>query len=84
MEFIKFVLYKVWFNKNVISYVKGKECNKYFQDQYKTLDDKTLKKLKYLRKFLNTDEIHITCMSFNTKHDGDYNYYRNVLIKNNK
>jgi len=84
VEFIKFVLYKVWFNKNVIPYVKGKECNKYFQNQYKTLDNKTLNKLKYLRKFLNTDEIKITCMSFNTKHDGDYNYYRNVLIKNNK
>ena len=84
VEFIKFALYKSWFNKNITPYVKGKQCSNYFQDQYKTLDNKTLNKLKYLRKFLNTDEIHITCMSFNTKHDGDYNYYRNVLIKNNK
>ena len=59
-------------------------CSEYFQKEYKKLDNKTFKKLKYLKKFLNTDKINLTCISFNTNHDGDYNYYKNILIKNNK
>lgn len=84
VEFIRFVLYKVWLNKDIIPYVRNQNCNDYFQAEYKKLNNKTLSKLKYLRKFLNTDELKITCISFNTKHDGDYNYYKNILIKNNK
>lgn len=84
VEFIRFVLYKYWFGKEICPYVRGINCNSYFQKEYNKIEDETFKKLKYLKKFLNTDELKITCISFNTKHDGDYDYYKNVLIQNNK
>ncbi len=84
LEFIRFVLNKYWLGKDIIPYVRNMNCSEYFQKEYKKLDNKTFKKLKYLKKFLNTDKINLTCISFNTNHDGDYNYYKNILIKNNK
>ena len=44
-------------------------------------NENTFKKLKYLKKFLNTDSINITTIGKNTTHDSDYKYYKEILIK---
>lgn len=81
VEFIKFVLSKYWLDKEVESTVRNCNCCDYFRQEYKNISDKVFKKLKYLKKFLNTDSINISTIGKNTIHDGDYDYYKEILIK---
>jgi hypothetical protein len=80
VEFIKYALNRIWLDKMTIPYVKGIRCDKYFNEEFNKLDKSTLKKIKYLRKFLNTDKIDIICISTTTTHDGDYNYFKKLLV----
>lgn len=80
VEFIKYALNRIWLNKMTIPYLKGIRCDKYFNEEFNKLDKSTLKKIKYLRKFLNTDKIDIICISTATTHDGDYNYFKKLLV----
>lgn len=80
-EFIRYALSKYWLKKDITPIVRGMNCAQYFEEEYEKLSPQTLKKLKYVKKFLNTEEICITCIGQNTKHDGDYKYYKNILIK---
>lgn len=81
VEFIRFVLSKYWLGIELKSVVKGQNCYNYFKEEYKKINEKTFKKLKYLKKFLNTDSINITTIGKNTTHDSDYKYYKEILIK---
>lgn len=79
MEFIKFVLYKIWLDEDYKPFVNGHDCSDYFKNEYNKLDDKTKKKLRYVKKFLNTNKLDILCICKQTKHDGDYSYYADML-----
>lgn len=81
LKFVEYVLNRVWFNKIIKVECRGKDCNKYFAEAYKTVPNNIMKKVKYLRKFLNTDKIHLSSYCITTKHDGDYEYYRKTLLK---
>jgi hypothetical protein len=81
LEFIKYVLYKVWFKKNYIPNVRGINTSKYFFEEYKKLSSKTLSKIKYFRMFLKTDTLKIIPVCKYTTHDSDYSYYVNILQK---
>lgn len=82
VEFIIYALNKIWFNKEVDPIVNGMNCKEYFREIVKNLSKPTLKKIKYLRKFLNTNEVDIICIGTNTTHDGDYEYFKQLLLKN--
>lgn len=82
LEFVKYVLNRVWFNKMTEATCRGKKCDKYFDKAYKSIPDNIMKKVKYLRKFLNTDKINLSSYCIRTEHDGDYEYYRKILIEN--
>lgn len=82
LKFVEYVLNRVWFNKKEDIYVKDVNCKSYFEEAYRTISDNTIKKVKYLRKFLNTNQIELKSACITTKHDGDYKYYRKVLIEN--
>lgn len=82
LKFIEYVLNRVWFNKKIDIEVKGMNCKKYFEEGYRELSNISLKKIKYLRKFLDTDKICLLSVCKNTKHDGDYKYYKQVLLEN--
>jgi len=83
LEWIKFVLFRVWFNVDCIVFVAGKECTKYFNEQYRKLDRKTTTRLKYFKKFLitnpATNSIRIYHFTEKTENDGNYDYFRKVL-----
>jgi hypothetical protein len=52
LEWIKFVLYKIWYNK--VYEVKGrlnKSTQQYFDEQYNLLSKKVKNKIKYYKKF---------------------------------
>lgn len=82
VEFIQFALNKIWLNKDTTPYVRNMNCKDYFEKEFLKLEKSTLKKIKYLRKFLNTDNVEIICVGRQTEHDGDYEYYRKILLDN--
>jgi len=59
--------------------VKGHNCIKYFEDNYKCLSFETKKKVDYYKKFLLTNDTHIIPITANTTHDSNYDYYRKIL-----
>lgn len=87
LEFVRYVLYRRWLdkeyqtninrhnNKNIIN-----NCNSYFNQCYKNLEDKTKKKLDYFKPYLNTDEIKLCSVCGSTVHDGDKEFYKNILL----
>lgn len=85
IPFVLFVLNKIWLDKEIQSKVRN-ECNvtDYFREQYQKLNKKTINKIKYFKKFLNTEKIYLTTMGFQTKNDGKYEYYKDLLIQRNK
>lgn len=80
VELLKFVLNKRWLNIDIIPYVKSHNCHTYFTEIYRKLDEKTLKKLDYFKKFLCTDNLDLEIWSDATIHDGQIDYYKNILI----
>lgn len=81
LKFIEYVLNRYWLNKEPEIKVKDMICNNYFREEYKSIDDKVFRKLKYLKKFINTESINLKSICKNTIHDSDYEYYKNILIK---
>lgn len=79
--FIRFCIELCWFGE-VLSEpnVKGNNCTKYFHGLYCNLENRTLLKLKYFRKFLITDNIHLDIQCATTNHDGDIEFYKSILI----
>ena len=83
LEFIKYVLLRRWFNKeNIHSFVKGHNVTEYFERQYNTLKDETKKRLDYIKKFLNTDTIHLESYCKKSLYDGQYDYYKELVKAN--
>lgn len=85
--FIKYVLYKRWIGVDYKAILKrsdnkeGINCTRYFEQCYNKLDDRTLRKLDYFKPFLMTEDIKLNYCSSATIHDGDKEFYRNILIK---
>jgi hypothetical protein len=82
LQFVIYVLNIVWFNKNEPALVRTINCQKYFYEEYKKLDKKVLKKIKYFKKFLLTDKLNIAIKSRQTNLDNKYNLYKNILKEN--
>lgn len=88
LEFVKYVLNRRWLNQEYITNVnrsKNQEiqnnCNDYFDKCYQQLEDRTKKKLDYFLPYMNTEDIKLECVTDCTKHDGDKEFYREVLRK---
>lgn len=84
IEFIKYVLKRHWLGVYETTYVKGCDSTHYFEEVYRNLDKRTLRKLDYFKKFVKTKEIDLVGFSTATNHDGDYNYYVNLLWEAHK
>ncbi len=84
IEWIRFVLNKVWFrNTNqALVRVRRNDVTKYFEKQYDKLSRKTKNKIKYFRKFLLTNKIKLKIIAGRTKNDGNYDFYKQVLKEN--
>lgn len=79
LRFIKYALSRRWLNKIVDAKVKGYDCSNYFDECYRALDKRTLKKLDYFKKFLRTESVNLQGVPSPTDKDGDYEYYKNIL-----
>lgn len=87
IEFIKYVLHKRWLNEEYLTDCnrsKGehirKDCNSYFESCYRNLEDRTKKKLDYFKPYV-VGVIDIETVTDSTIHDGDKNFYKNILLR---
>ena len=79
IEFIKYVLNRRWLDKEEKAFVRGHNVTEYFRQEYSKLSENTKKKLDYVKKFLNTDEIHIETCCRKSYHDGQYEYFKELV-----
>jgi len=87
IEFLKYVLYKRWLNEEYLTdcnrskgnYIR-KDCNSYFESCYRNLDSRTKKKLDYFKPYV-VGEINIKTVTDATIHDGDKEFYKEILLK---
>lgn len=56
-----------------------KDCNSYFDSCYRSLEDRTKKKLDYFKPYV-FGQINIRTVSSSTVHNNDKEYYRNILL----
>lgn len=87
VEFIKYALYKRWLNQEYLTDCNRsngehirKDCNSYFESCYKNLEDRTKKKLDFFKPYV-VGEIKIATVTDVTTHDGDREFYRNILLR---
>lgn len=87
LEFLKYVLHKRWLNEEYLTdcnrsngaHVR-KDCNSYFESCYRNLEDRTKKKLDYFKPYV-VGRISIVAVTDATMHDGDKEFYREILLK---
>lgn len=83
LEFVRYAINRRWFgNTEVKAYVKSNDVTEYFAQEYAMLSERAKKKLDYIKKFLNTDEIYLYSLCCHSAHDGDYEYYRKFIKEN--
>lgn len=85
VEFIKYALHMRWLKQLYQPRISrsgckenGHKCEEYFNQCYQDLSDKAKKKLDYFMPFV-AGEINIVTKSDSTIHDGNKNYYRDIL-----
>lgn len=82
LEWIKFVLSDKWHHELYIP--EGKKHRSgpgYFKSQILKLDSQSKSRIRYFRKYLN-GPLHIYGVSKPTVHDGNFSYYKKIIIKN--
>lgn len=79
MEWIRFFLNRLWLNKRVRPKVHQVELQEIFYEQYTLVSKKTKNRLKYFRKFINTDSIRLISLTKSTMIDGHNDKYISIL-----
>ena len=79
LTFIRYCLERRWYGRKIIPIVNNYDCSKYFDEVYRKLDKRTFKKLDYFKKFLMGLNVNLTSSCYTTQHDGDYDFYKDVL-----
>jgi len=86
MEWVKFVLYKIWFDETYLPMNKtltktSLSMQQYFQQEYCKLSKTAKVKIKYYRKWVNTNTLNIVYHAHKTDKDGKYDVMKEVLTK---
>ena len=80
LEWIKYALGRVWFDRHYKPCVKGHNCIAYFDTEFEKIKKgKAIMKLKYFKKFIKCTELKLHTITGRTKRDGDYEYYSKIL-----
>lgn len=91
---IKYILNRFWYDidedvyflsQNTDKKVKQTEYVKHIYNQLFTYNrtkekEKVISKLRYFKRYLNSDRVYLEGKSFSTNNDGDYPYY-SILLK---
>lgn len=83
--FIEYVLERIWFNRirpTVVDGMAGKaDVTDYFEEQFNKLPRTVIKRLKWFRRWLNTNQISITYHSEYTYLDGQYEHFAGIVAE---
>lgn len=75
LAWVEYALNRRWFGIDGKVSVRGNDATRYFQQVYAALEDRTLRKLDYFKKFLVADSITLLYRTDQTEHDGHYQWY---------
>lgn len=81
LEWIRYFLSKRWLGVEHIPFVKGKNVTRQFQEHYKKINKKTKQQIDYYKKFLLTNELHLSAVTGSTQNDNQPEFYANILKK---
>ena len=95
---IRYVLNRRWFGLDETAYRLSRDGKhkfdetKYFSDIYESLfvhnqnkhKGRLKVKLDYYKKFLLTDQVHLSGVSMSTSMDGQYQYFKNKVKENDR
>lgn len=88
LEWIKFVLMKIWFDITYVPEGRGNNCSNYFEDIYDRLGDRAKKRIRYFKKFTGINKrnrlINIVVKTSKTVRDGDSLYYINEIVESER
>lgn len=79
VEWVRFVLNKRWLKQTIIPIVKGKNVLADFEKKYSEISRKSRHRLDYFVKYLNTDTLKLTSVTFATLNDNKPEYYIGVI-----
>lgn len=79
LEWVRYVLYRRWFNKVTNPIVKGKRVDFYFDQEYRILSRRVKTKIDYYKKYLLTDDIYLQAVTDFTTNDNKPDYFREIL-----
>ena len=80
LEWVKFVLHMRWYGVRYEPTGRCETAGKYFYDQYCRMGPRTAAKLDYFKPFLyGYDVIRLAALRESTMHDGDKDYYANLV-----
>lgn len=80
LEWIKFCLYKRWFNIDYNPVGRCSSSKRYFEEQYFNLSNRVKSRLDYFKSFIE-DQLSISSVTGATKNDGNKEFYSNILKK---
>lgn len=79
LEWIKFALYKIWFDRNYRPEGRAESMFYYFESVYNELPKYIKNKIRYFKKFLLTNDICLCYTCRQTDLDGEYEKLREIL-----
>ncbi len=79
LEWIRFYLNRVWFNKFSDAFINNMNITERFTDISFTIEPKTRKRISYFRKFLKTDKLKLIGLSKATFNDGKNKYFETIM-----
>jgi hypothetical protein len=82
LPWIEYTLTRFWLKRSEKAFVKKINCTDFFDKEYQKLGDDSKAKLRYTRKYLNTDKINLCGWPFKSYLDGkDRGRYKASLIQ---
>lgn len=79
LPWIRYVLARVWMDREDKAFCRGHNVTKYFAECYEKLDRRTLAKLKYFRRFVNVKDIKLSGVFMTTTNDGKYDRFLRMI-----
>lgn len=79
LEWIRYFLNIIWFNKRIKPIINQKDVTEFFYENYIKVTNKTRSRFRYYRKFLKTNKINLIGLNKSTERDGYFDDYIKIL-----
>ncbi len=79
LEWIRYFLNIIWFNKRIKPIINQKDVSEFFYENYIKISNKTRSRFRYYRKFLKTNKIRLIGLNKSTDRDGYFDDYINII-----